>query len=147
MPAMPAAKRKQLAIKAYNRSLGGYSMTAIAKELEVSRPFATRLVREEIELRHEERDHAYEDARAIERYERVIRKAERQLERENTGNAVPGLLNAILRAQENIDKITGVLAPHQYEDVTEYTVRWNDLDTNDAALDGARAELEAEGDD
>jgi hypothetical protein len=125
-----AERRKQEVEKIYSLFLAGHTNTSIAEQTKHGRPFVTKVIREETERRYDERDAGYEDQQAIEHYREVIREAWDRLKTINDPRSlnVSGLLNTIIRAQERIDKITGIESPIKTQDVGDINVTWPDLE-------------------
>lgn len=133
---MPAAERAEKAEKAVGLSARGVSYVEIGKRLGISRQLASNLVKEELATRAEHRDNDRE--RAIAHYQQIIGAAWRSYEAvDDRSLNKSGHLNAAIRAQERIDRITGAEAPKKAEITsrTTYDVVWEDVE-EDALADG-----------
>lgn len=113
------AERRELAEQAVNLDVRGASFIEIGKQLGISRGLASTLVYEELANRAEHRDQDKE--RAIAEYRQIIRTAWTKLHElgNRSPNAVVGLLNTAINAQERIDRLTGAEAPIKYLEVDD----------------------------
>lgn len=135
MPRKSAAEIRRLTGESYSRFLQGHSYTAIGDELGITRDYVRKLVEQEVEARYDEHDEGYQDTAAIEVYRKIMREAWDRLAtlRGATSLNVAGLLNIITRAQERIDKITGVESPTKIQNLGDIEVVWNDTPPGEPA--------------
>lgn len=141
MPKKSAAEVRRLTDEAYLLDLKGWSYTAIGEHLAVTRQYVAKLIEGEREKRADEALD-FDAVAAIDRYRKTIADAEAVLGTISPQSTnLTGLHNVILKAQERIDKITGVESPLKIQDVGEVEVEWNDTrpgEIDDDDLDAIR---------
>jgi predicted transcriptional regulator len=134
VPQYSRREREQLSTVAVDLRAQGKTYAEIAEELGISRDTARKWIEDEYAKRGEHGSASNARERAIAGYELLIREGWQRLEKlDDRSHNMPGLINAICRAQTRMDKLTGAEASVKYlikeqpaED--EIVMVWDDLD-------------------
>jgi orotate phosphoribosyltransferase-like protein len=134
VPQYSRREREQLSAVAVDLRAQGLTYAPIAEELGINRETARKWLEDEYAKRGEHDSVSIARERAIAGYELLIREGWKRLEKLDDGSHnVPGILNAICRAQARVDKLTGAEASVKYligPEVPEHdiVITWGDLD-------------------